>query len=471
MTRLFAYVALLVVLSGSGALAQGTEESGPLGVVEDGLTQDGEAPANDVTPPPATPDDLADVPPPVAIPLPAPVPDLVPAPAPGALPDSAPVPLSVPLTVPMPGPVPAPVSTTGVPPEAYSTTRHTSGGGTASTPLAVPDPVPELIPDSVPTTAVPTTVVTVAAPVDVAVRFAKGLQGWTGQSAKLAALPVGGPSGGGVLEVFTPAGGAVGYIIAPPSLLGDWRGVGGLRITLRSRGGPYLGAFEGGALGDIYLANGGMTAAIAFPGPVGPGWQAQEVSFDDPGWVLGGGAQSVAEVLAHVTDFRIRAEFFSGDAKAWLSTIEPLGRSGPSPVPEGSWTGYTNDRFGTRIDYPTDLFEAMQPPVNGDGRSFVTVDGLARFLVYGEHNLDRMGPRALMERDRVLGAYDAVTDQAAGASWYVMAGRTGGDLFYRRVLIDTVEGVVHVFEISYPATDRARYHEIVLRMGKSFGHL
>jgi hypothetical protein len=49
----------------------------------------------------------------------------------------------------------------------------------------------------------------------------------------------------------------------------------------------------------------------------------------------------------------------------------------------------------------------------------------------------------------------------------VLSGYAGSDIFYRKALIDRDTGLVHVFEITYPKSQRSRYDAIVTRMAKA----
>lgn len=300
--------------------------------------------------------------------------------------------------------------------------------------------------------------------------FAAGVQGWTGDHARLAANPSGGPDGGGVLEVFCAGDGINGYIVAPSTALGDWSEVGGLRVTVKTGSGTYVEPYDYGGRGDIYIESGAKSASIAFPTRVGSDWVAEEISFASPDWRLQGAA-SLAEILNDVTAFHVRAEFLSGDAWAWISSIDFLqGSAGTaSQTPASGWQTYANARFGTMIEYPADVFLPQPPPDNGDGRTFVSADGSATFFVFGQHNYDDLDAAAMMERDRELGGYDQVTYRQTGKGWYVLSGYVGEDIFYRKVLIDRDSGLVHVFGISYPAAARETFNSIVTRMSKSFG--
>src|SRR5690606_2577633 len=43
---------------------------------------------------------------------------------------------------------------------------------------------------------------------------------------------------------------------------------------------------------------------------------------------------------------------------------------------------YRNARYGTVISYPRDIFSALPPPGNGEGRTFESFDGMAHFHVF-----------------------------------------------------------------------------------------
>jgi hypothetical protein len=63
----------------------------------------------------------------------------------------------------------------------------------------------------------------------------------------------------------------------------------------------------------------------------------------------------------------------------------------------GGWSRYTNDRFGTVIEVPLQIFKVTVPaPEDGDGREFRADDG-SRLSVYGTY-----APYAVMIR---FGAY------------------------------------------------------------------
>lgn len=129
------------------------------------------------------------------------------------------------------------------------------------------------------------------------------------------------------------------------------------------------------------------------------------------------------------------------------------------------WSVYVNDRFGTGIEYPSDLFVPGPAPTNNDGRSFATPDGRARFSVWGSYNaLDET--LAQMKAGDAASA-DRVTYEAEGDGWYVLSGYRGGEVFYLRKMLR--DDVIHGLDISYDPALTDAMAPVVTRMSRSFG--
>ena len=76
----------------------------------------------------------------------------------------------------------------------------------------------------------------------------------------------------------------------------------------------------------------------------------------------------------------MRAMLTAAAALAWLAAA----LSGASA--DERWATYVNDRFGTSLSYPADVFAMQPPPENDDGRTLVAADG-AKILVFGGYNV------------------------------------------------------------------------------------
>lgn len=171
------------------------------------------------------------------------------------------------------------------------------------------------------------------------VRFTSGeTRGWTVRDGELVNPGAGGPDEGGYLYATTPGDGRSGYFLAPPELLGDWTGLAELALVIRHGPryqGRLFGPYEYGADGDVVIENDGMRASYAFETPPSASWSTRLVPLRaSSGWRLSGGARDLADVLANVTAFRIRAEYLVGDADAGLASVEARGPdavAGPGP--------------------------------------------------------------------------------------------------------------------------------------------
>ena len=119
---------------------------------------------------------------------------------------------------------------------------------------------------------------------------------------------------------------ATSYYKAPDYYHGNWTRFASLCFHISSDGGR---SFESGTgfLGDVFLANGELTAQRMLGRRPAKDWEQFDVTLTDDGkWTLGGGATSLAEVLSSITDFQIRAEFGIGTDKSSLDNVKLVHR-------------------------------------------------------------------------------------------------------------------------------------------------
>jgi len=131
------------------------------------------------------------------------------------------------------------------------------------------------------------------------------------------------------------------------------------------------------------------------------------------------------------------------------------------------WKTYSNERFGTSIEYPADRF-IPQPSANDEGLRFVSTDG-AEFTVSAINNVLDQNLAALATaamRNRPLD--ERITHRDRGAGSITLSGTKADVLFYERHLLSHRGKIINEFEILYPARMRGVYDPIVRRMSKSF---
>jgi len=134
------------------------------------------------------------------------------------------------------------------------------------------------------------------------------------------------------------------------------------------------------------------------------------------------------------------------------------------------WTTYVNDRFGTSLAYPADVFAMQPPPENDDGRTLIAADG-AKILVFGGYNVDSetlASKRASLTGDD----YGRIAYNATGKNWFVVSGHRaiGGvdSIFYEKYIVSTASETIHSLIVTYPAKSKARYDPVVDRLAASF---
>ena len=125
----------------------------------------------------------------------------------------------------------------------------------------------------------------------------------------------------GALFAAPPNEGLTSYFVAPDSLLGDWTGLSIITFEKMSHGGTYYPPDSYGAIGDVVIRSGRMMASFTIEEDHSGEWRRFEVPLGGSGWSLSGGAEALADLLASVTDFRIRAEYGVGTDHAGLRNV------------------------------------------------------------------------------------------------------------------------------------------------------
>jgi hypothetical protein len=129
------------------------------------------------------------------------------------------------------------------------------------------------------------------------------------------------------------------------------------------------------------------------------------------------------------------------------------------------WGRYVNPRFGTAMDYPRDRFPAApMGSANGDGATFVSGNVAAELRVWGAHDV---ADWRFADFTAAFAASTPVTwSQEKKDSW-VVTGSNGATIRYSRC--KRGGGLLHCFDISYPASEKSAWDAAVTRMSRSLG--
>jgi hypothetical protein len=130
-----------------------------------------------------------------------------------------------------------------------------------------------------------------------------------------------------------------------------------------------------------------------------------------------------------------------------------------------AWTSYRNARYGTSIAYQ-EFFEPDAPPANGDGRSFTGPEG-ANFVVFARLNEDNETPATYLAKMLASPSHSNVRYTHIGNNRLTISG-IRGELIYYDAYIFSRRGIIHAFEMEYPARFKSSYDPTVQRMSRSF---
>jgi hypothetical protein len=138
---------------------------------------------------------------------------------------------------------------------------------------------------------------------------------------------------------------------------------------------------------------------------------------------------------------------------------------------QANYETYSNARFEYALTYPADIFTPQEEAQNGDGRAFLTKDGTAKVLVWGQYNALFKTLKTAYNTD-LKSHPKGVSYKALLKDGYVISGTSGGKIFYQETLLngkdDDGGAVFATFLIEYDATDKAKFDPIVRKMAASF---
>ncbi len=188
-----------------------------------------------------------------------------------------------------------------------------------------------------------------------------------------------------------------------------------------------------------------------------------------------------------------------------LAVAASLSLAPSASAQDGDWTAYRNERYGYRLLYPADLFQPAPSgalaedgeanPEDGepeddyrpraedrdavgdaeagdrfeDGRTFVSIDGGAKLVVFGTYNSENFSPDEY--RDVIVKefeGYDRITYGPKGRTWFVLSGFRGDDIYYQKVMFSCRGNVINALSITFPASEKPVYEPIIERIEDNF---
>jgi len=127
-----------------------------------------------------------------------------------------------------------------------------------------------------------------------------------------------------------------------------------------------------------------------------------------------------------------------------------------------------SDAFGTRVDYPENIFSIdAGPPPRGTGRALRSADDHAWLAMYVEDNEERHTPASFV-RAYFSGARDSLDFNRVTNRFFAISGVNEEQTFYSRCNFpDGIKGPIHCIYLVYPKSEERRWDAIVTRISRS----
>lgn len=135
-----------------------------------------------------------------------------------------------------------------------------------------------------------------------------------------------------------------------------------------------------------------------------------------------------------------------------------LGRDG--------WMTYENARFGGIIPVPPGM-KSDDPPYNGDGQRFHSLDEKVTLVMYGAFNVEGNGDLEKRWKEDLAEEGRTITYKRKTADWFVISGvMKDGTAFYQRYTANSK--YIAGWSITYPHAEEKKYSAWVERIAKGY---
>ena len=131
------------------------------------------------------------------------------------------------------------------------------------------------------------------------------------------------------------------------------------------------------------------------------------------------------------------------------------------------WRTFEVPDFGTKIQYPADIFNPAGQPEMGLGQRFERADGRAVLSIYARPNKAGETPRTYLRKHLRVNRSELDYLRIARSFFAVSSERDGVILYSRCNFSGGARGVVHCFDLKYPREEKRSWDAVVTRISLS----
>jgi hypothetical protein len=141
--------------------------------------------------------------------------------------------------------------------------------------------------------------------------------------------------------------------------------------------------------------------------------------------------------------------------------------SGVQSRESANWRTFEVPDFGTKIQYPADIFNPAGQPEMGLGQRFERADGRAVLSIYARSNKAGDTPRTYLRKH--LRVNRSVLDYVRIArSFFAISSERDGVILYSRCNFSGgAGGTIHCFDLKYPRVEKRSWDAVVTRISLS----
>ena len=134
---------------------------------------------------------------------------------------------------------------------------------------------------------------------------------------------------------------------------------------------------------------------------------------------------------------------------------------------ELDWRPFVIPEFGTRVEYPANVFAPAGRPGTGVGQRFERADGRATLSIYSRRNESGETPTTYL-RNNLRTERSALDYARISRSFFAISSEREGVILYSRCNFSgRGRGVIHCFDVMYPQAEKRAWDPVVTRISLS----